>query len=288
MGPNTVVIYHADCTDGFCAAWIIRRAFPGEDMGFVAAHYGDTPPDVTGKNVIIVDFSYPREVLLKMKGQATRLLVYDHHKTAQKDLEGLDFCVFDMNKSGAGLAHYHVVGVSHPSSWIIDAVEDNDLWKFQRPYTKEIVAALRSIPQTFEEWSRFETRGREVAIEQGKVILAFQKEQVYRALRTKIHRFIGVVEVPTVNSCLFQSEIGHELLKIHPNAPFSAVWYDNGENAYVFSLRSEDSRMDVSLVAKCFGGGGHRNSAGFTAFYDPIEGANLIAALAYTNSTFGK
>jgi uncharacterized protein len=30
-----------------------------------------------------------------------------------------------------------------------------------------------------------------------------------------------------------------------------------------WSLRSEDSRQDVSEVASTFGGGGHRNAAGF-------------------------
>jgi nanoRNase/pAp phosphatase (c-di-AMP/oligoRNAs hydrolase) len=30
-----------------------------------------------------------------------------------------------------------------------------------------------------------------------------------------------------------------------------------------YSLRSEDSREDVSEVAKQFGGGGHRNAAGY-------------------------
>ena len=290
MEPDTICIYHGGCTDGFCAAWIVRRAFPGKAITFFPAQYGDTPPNVMGKKVIIVDFSYPRETLLKMHADATRLVVYDHHKTAQKDLEGLDFCVFDMNESGASLVQktIAVAEAFKPEQWIIDAVKDNDLWRFENPYTKEIGAALRAIPQTFEEWNKFEIRGREIAIEQGKAILSFQNEQVKKALSNSVHRFIGVFNVPTVNSCLLQSEIGHELLRIHPEAHFSAVWYDNGEDAYVFSLRSADDRYDVSIVAKLFGGGGHRNSAGFKAYYDPVEGAHLIAALAYTNKTYGE
>ncbi len=266
MEPDTICIYHGGCTDGFCAAWIVRRAFPGEAITFLSAQYGDTPPNVKGKKVIIVDFSYPRETLLKMHADATRLVVYDHHKTAQKDLEGLDFCVFDMDQSGATLTYQYVIGSAEflkPALWITHAVEDNDLWRFARPYTREIVLALRATPQTFEEWNKFEIRGREVAIEQGKAILSFQNEQVKKAMSNMILTDVTGVghKVPTVNSCLFQSEIGHELLKKYTKAPYSVVWYYK-EGKILLSLRSMDDRADVSAIAKQFGGGGHRNAAG--------------------------
>jgi nanoRNase/pAp phosphatase (c-di-AMP/oligoRNAs hydrolase) len=56
--------------------------------------------------------------------------------------------------------------------------------------------------------------------------------------------------------------VAHELLKAHPAAPFAAVVVDV-HGGRTWSLRSEDSRQDVSEVAKGFGGGGHRNAAGF-------------------------
>lgn len=60
---NTLCIYHGTCMDGFTAAWVVRKAL-GEGVEFYAATHGDPPPDVTGKNVIMVDFSYKRPVLL--------------------------------------------------------------------------------------------------------------------------------------------------------------------------------------------------------------------------------
>lgn len=38
------VIYHAGCTDGFCAAWLFHKVFPCAE--FVPAQYGDTPLDL--------------------------------------------------------------------------------------------------------------------------------------------------------------------------------------------------------------------------------------------------
>ena len=111
-----LVIYHAGCSDGFCAAWLFHKAFPEAD--FHAAHYGTPPPDVAGKDVYIVDFSYKRDVMLRIIDQARRVCVLDHHKTAEEDLALLPSCSleewvslkgkvriqFDRSKSGGRLA----------------------------------------------------------------------------------------------------------------------------------------------------------------------------------------
>jgi uncharacterized protein len=264
---STMVIYHADCLDGFCAAWIANQAYQPDDPPiFVAAKYGDDPPDVDGLHVYILDFSYPRETLVAMNGKASKLHVFDHHKTAQKNLDGLEFCTFDMNRSGAGLA-LDFFGLAHSSKWVSDAVEDRDLWRFSLPYSEEICLAIGSVPRTFEAWTLFGIRGREVAIESGKAIKGFRDQQVDQALRNSYTGKISGFTVPIVNAQHFQSEIGHALLAKFPDAPFVAIWYI-AEGKIVHSLRSADNREDVSEIAKLNGGGGHRNAAGFTTVCD--------------------
>ena len=58
-----LIIYHDNCADGFGAAWTVRQALGGENVDFHAGHYGKPAPDVEGRDVIIVDFSYPYELL---------------------------------------------------------------------------------------------------------------------------------------------------------------------------------------------------------------------------------
>ena len=57
---RTLVLYHANCNDGFGAAW---AAYTHPDLGpeaeYVPVQYGDTPPDVTEAMVYILDFSFP-------------------------------------------------------------------------------------------------------------------------------------------------------------------------------------------------------------------------------------
>ena len=75
----SICIYHGNCADGFGAAWVVRKALG--DIEFVGAKYQEAPPDVTGKDVVMVDFSYKRPVLLEMAEKANSILILDHHNT---------------------------------------------------------------------------------------------------------------------------------------------------------------------------------------------------------------
>lgn len=74
-------------------------------------------------------------------------------------------------------------------------------------------------------------------------------------------REIGGYTVPVVNGSLFMSsEVAGELAEGHP---FAAM-YAETEKGVIWSLRSRNDGVDVSEVAKRYGGGGHKNAAGFT------------------------
>jgi hypothetical protein len=102
-----LVIYHNPCLDGFTAAWACWLKYP--DAEFVPSVHGQAPPDCTGRKVYLLDFSYKRPVLETMSLVAEKIIILDHHKTAQADLHDFGFgsnisSVFDMEKSGARLA----------------------------------------------------------------------------------------------------------------------------------------------------------------------------------------
>jgi nanoRNase/pAp phosphatase (c-di-AMP/oligoRNAs hydrolase) len=64
--------------------------------------------------------------------------------------------------------------------------------------------------------------------------------------------------VPMVNATVLQSEIGERLGKENP---FSVTYFCDGP-VKQFSLRS-NGKVDVSAIAKSFGGGGHVSAAGY-------------------------
>ncbi|TIW28702.1 MAG: hypothetical protein E5V63_04290 [Mesorhizobium sp.] len=273
--PN-ICLYHEDCTDGFGAAWAIHRRWP--TCAFIPATYGAPLEldDIEGKNILFVDFSAPADVLRAMveEGKARSVVVLDHHKSAQASLAGLPvmnlgevselegvLVHFDMEKSGARLAWQFAHGTSAPD--MIELIEDRDLWRFRYPDTKPFIAALNSYPQDFQVWDRLVLRVDEL-VSDGEAILRANGAAVETMLKQAYTGFIAGHDVPLVNAPKqFSSDACHRLLEINPQAPFVASWHRRGDGLLEFSLRSQDHRQDVSEVAKLFGGGGHRNAAGF-------------------------
>lgn len=279
MTTPDICIYHDNCDDGFAAAYAVWKRF-GDSVEFIPAQYGQEIPDVTGKDVLIVDFSYKKPEMMRLADQAQRIIVLDHHKTAQGELE--DFvqldCIggpfekkyadrmicgvgvhFDMEKSGCRLAWEYCFGSAPMPDWF-EAVEDRDLWRFDLRGTKEISIAIRSMPRDFELWDMF--TGERLANE-GVTIRRYVDMIISNICDTAFEEEIAGYKVP-VASCSydFVSEAAHELLKRNPEAPFAACIVRSYDGT-TYSLRSMNDRLDVSEIAKANGGGGHRNAAGF-------------------------
>ena len=142
-----VVIYHADCTDGFGAAYSAWKQL-GNRAEYYPCKHGTPPPDVKGKNVVILDFSYGNELTKKMIEDANNLLIIDHHKSAMVELHDVSNTYFDMTKSGAMLAWEFFHPGKEPPKFI-KYIQDRDLWKWELDYSKEFSAAFDMVPFEF-------------------------------------------------------------------------------------------------------------------------------------------
>lgn len=256
-----ICIYHGNCADGFGAAWVVRKAF-GE-IDFHAGKYQDPPPDVTGKDVVMVDFSYKRPVLLEMAEKANGILIIDHHKTSAEDLVDLPANVtakFDMGHSGAMLTWDHFFPGQEPPPLLLH-IEDRDLWRFALPNTRQIQANVFSFPYDFHVWDTLMATDPAALAAEGEAIERKHFKDIRELLGvTTRDMVIGGHRVPVANlPYTMSSDAGHELAK---GRPFAACWWMTQEDV-VFSLRSSDDGLDVSEIAKKYGGGGHRNASGF-------------------------
>ena len=279
MSEKVLCVYHGGCADGFGAAYVVWRmlgASGGRELEFHAAQYGSAPPVVTGRRVLVVDFSYPLDVLRAMADQALAVLVIDHHKTAAEALadvpaapmgyeawcaSGLKLAaVFDIHRSGAGLT-WDFFAPGQPRPALIDYIEDRDLWRFRLSATRAVTAGLFSYPQDFEVWSRFMEGGVEGLLRDGEAIERKQQQDVASVIRSGQARMvIGGFDVPAVNApYTLASDVGNALCA---GEAFAAVYHDTATHR-VFSLRSTDAGEDVGAIAGLYGGGGHRNAAGF-------------------------
>jgi oligoribonuclease NrnB/cAMP/cGMP phosphodiesterase (DHH superfamily) len=283
MKPKPLVIYHANCWDGFCAAWVAQKALGEIDTH--AAHYGTPPPDVADRVVYLLDFAYPREVMNKLAGESRRLVVLDHHKTAQEALDGLHEpesgidVWFDMDKSGGRLAWewfwlYKFADMAVEDRpfpipvrldlppWLVVYTEDRDLWRHALPETEAINAALRSHPLDFALWDQFAQKDPVSTLAyEGRAIRRREQQIVQDHVRNaRRENFDGTWTVPIVNATTLFSEIAGELSK---GEPFAACYFDRQDGKRQWSLRSDPQGVDVSDIAKAHGGGGHKHAAGF-------------------------
>lgn len=291
---SPVVIYHAGCWDGFCAAWLLWKCFP--DAHFHAAHYSTEPPSEAEdkeRRLFIVDFSYPRDVMFRlgaMRHIDSQMTVLDHHKTAQAALEGLDEemrtnnvggceVIFDMTKSGGRLTWEYLYGrkllpgdilATNKSGyslgvapWLVDYTEDRDLWRWSLPVSREITAALRTYPLEFNLWDEMADDPNEWQrrlYQEGVAIRRY--EQLLIDLHVKHAREIEMDghKILVVNATVLFSDIAGELAK---DRPFGACYFDRQDGMRQWSLRSREDGIDVSEIAKRHGGGGHKHAAGF-------------------------
>lgn len=288
---STLCIYHAACTDGFAAAYAVWKAL-GDKVEFHAGTYGETPPDVAGRHVVLVDFSYKRPVLEMMGTQALSVVVLDHHKTAFEDLQGYPVpafipgdpirpwapieALFDMNRSGAGIAwDFFHPGEVRPR--LIDLVEVRDLWRKEDSRWEDARRAHAVISSYPAGIATFDTLVDAYNDPERFAVNTIVGDALLRQADRHVGEVIGVGRRPATIGGIpavmvncppwMASDVGDRLGR-DPNVRCVATYQDT-KDWRLFSLRSrEPDGIDVGALAKAFGGGGHKHSAGFRVARD--------------------
>jgi len=288
MYSKIICIYHMPCNDGLTSAWVFDKWAKGhlnDKPGFI----DDIPYEIMGcayetgvdfekcrdALVYFIDFSVKREAMIKLAGIAKKIIVIDHHKTAQESLavKGLPTNIevhFDMKQCGCTLAwQYFFPGHAVPS--FLGHIEDNDIWTKELTYIEEFVAWLDNYnPKTIEDMDfaiqHWESDYKS-CVNIGSQILSYKNALITSILGYAFETTLGGVKVVKINSPYnkLNSELGMRLAKLWQMP--SWIWHEaqveDGKVLQKNSLRSLDHLPDVSELAKKFGGGGHRNASGF-------------------------
>lgn len=265
---DIVVIYHADCTDGFGAAYAAWKKF-GDSATYVPLKTQvEITIDFSNKEVYVVDYSFNAEVDARVRAEAKSLVVIDHHQTAKDVVTAHKENIFDQSHSGAVLAWQYF----HPDTSIPELllyVEDHDIWKFTLPDNLEFNAALGQYERSFLVWDELVTNlanpeFRAAFIETGRTIKHFEESLIEDLLKYKERARFEGHDIWVLNvSRIYRSILGHKLAKLNESeggAPLSIIYYRSNGSVNL-SLRSEGD-VDVAVIAQKYGGGGHKHSAG--------------------------
>jgi oligoribonuclease NrnB/cAMP/cGMP phosphodiesterase (DHH superfamily) len=262
---DSLILYHADCDDGFGAAYAAWLSL-GDAAEYQPVYHGDqiAVERLAGRQVFILDFSFSPDVLRTMAQHASNIVLLDHHKSAAEQWADIEPIAnvdlqFDMDRSGAQIAwdYFHSGSVRPP---LIDHIGDRYLWRFAMKDTKAFCAGLSLIPMSFASWQDA-AKHPEQLLAKGHTVLEVFQRQIDSALRKDLRpvTLCGHQGLAT-NAISNTSEIGQAIAK--RSGTFSLTFFIKGDEA-ICSLRSI-APFDVSVIATHYGGGGHAQASGFT------------------------
>lgn len=294
------IIYHKDCLDGFAAAYLLVKAIEkvtGEYYLY-PMHYGDAVPDITDSSVLIVDFSLPMDILVDLAGKNYGVYLTDHHASAFKmlaeeysDVEdiptdatfeysdgniNLDIYL-DNNRSGCGIIrdfvkdmvfgeYCYITDLLNAHSRllkVINAIEDRDLWRFLLPDTEVYAAIMSDVSKTVESWDRifYELTDTEFdkIFSRAKTIKEVHNTMAGEAAsKATLIDFQGM-KIPVLN-CTSLISLTND--KMDKDTGISMTYFISSDPVVIVSLRSRGD-INVGKMAEKYGGGGHKNAAGF-------------------------
>ncbi|TSA46080.1 hypothetical protein D4R51_00715 [bacterium] len=264
-----IVFYHADCPDGFGAAWVVWKKF-GDKANYIPIKASQVPNQlgnmkVEGKDVYFLDVCSPPEKLKELVRNNLSVTVIDHHGTNREMVRNASQWYFDMNHSASVLSWLYFFP-KKPVPRLLRYIEDNDIWKFSLPHSVEISLWLGLFKLDFNVWDKLVRDVGKKSLfvkyaKEGELLLDYEDKIICGILKNAYEvKFKGYL-ARAVNTSVSHSQVGHLLLdKKHRVA---IVWYENGKTRK-YSLRSTGS-TDVSKLAQQFpGGGGHKHASGFT------------------------
>jgi oligoribonuclease NrnB/cAMP/cGMP phosphodiesterase (DHH superfamily) len=278
MKTDYYVLYHSQCPDGFgaaLAAWMALGDSASYQPMIINGPLADIPD---GSRVIMVDFAYSRPDVDAL-AKRCQVVIIDHHETNLRAMAGLPtfelssspfgrskepgvVVHIDMNKSGAYLAweYFHE---NKQVPLFFEYLQDRDLWRHKLAASKEFSAALQAYPYDFEVWKSLTQNVPKLLVE-GEAILRFTTMLAAQFAAEAFMGKVGEYTVPCVNApSALRSEVGNLLLRMYPDALFSAVFRASWDGKILYSLRG-NGKINLSVFAEQFpGGGGHPDASGF-------------------------
>lgn len=272
MNHKTVVLYHGGCPDGFGGAWAAWKKFGNNATYIPQKDRLAPPPEIDGAEVYLIDFCFStQEIMDEIQVRAARLVVLDHHESAEGMVKSMREHVYDVNRSGSGIAwDYFFPDTPRPS--FVNYLEDRDLYRHRFPETGPLHAYLEAYPFSFAFWD--------------EIAYALDHEDQKSALMEKARIYeeyfnlLAEVSVDKAKLVMFE---GHRVLfaTCHPvkslasrvgnllarKLPPMALIVTAHPNGYGVSIRGDGS-IDVAKIAQRFGGGGHHSAAGFLVHKD--------------------
>jgi len=266
---RTLCFYHKVDLDGICSAGIVKMKYP--DAILYPINYGDPFPwnDIRKDDVVfMVDFGLqPFSDMVKLNNLC-KLHWIDHHKTAMDDARKVGFQASGGQLIKDGIAgcelswKYLFPKVSMPR--IVYLLGRYDVWDHKNaPDAKPFQFGAQTYDLKPEDIKEFLNEDVNNIIFIGKKILKYIKiRSKQETAKCAFDLTFEGINFAATNSPL-NSSMSIEGYYDESKHDAMLVYCINSNGNYMISVYSDKDHIDVSVIAKKYGGGGHRGAAGF-------------------------
>lgn len=288
-----VIITHSADYDGHCSLEIIRKYFTEYDwdkdnkktytIKYIPINYGDPElpeADVKDKVVVCCDFTPPN--IRKLVKQSNLFIHIDHHKSAIESLYDFNpenmIKVYEYDYSACeGVWNYFYPDKKVPQS--VRLISSYDIFKVKEFKQEEFFAYQFGLKYFGKDtavggklWEKLLKDDKELdkeIFEKGGVILRYHNDYFYNELMSRAAMTVTLktpddkeytvlaLNAPCVFSQTFQAAYDPE------KHDMFICYYKNGYGEWSNSFYAPPRKdIDVSKIAKLYGGGGHKGASG--------------------------
>lgn len=283
------VIYHNNCIDGFTSLFCLYYANKLKNAKLYGAHPASSfiPQGIKNKNIVIVDVGYSKQIMEKIVKLAKNVVYIDHHIThidKIKEIKSIKLTiVYDVNHSACVLTWKYCFSSKPP--YLFELIEDNDIGNWKIEDTKPFLCAFRTINDFTNVSSKnlnlykkyLDDKELKKIINIGKIYFEYHSYLMKQIMyKYSVQTFIFGKKKYRIIILNTDTVLGKDAITnlcTLDEIDFAMLWhYDHDKKIFVVILRS--NKINVSDIAKHYGGGGHMYAA---AFVTEIFPPDLIA-----------
>lgn len=283
-----IIIHHNKDMDGFCSGAVCKLKYP--EARLIGWDYKDPIPDFKQfkmEDIIMIDITFPIDKLLELASISRTLTVIDHHISFKKDFElswtnevkefpavnkwgSIDYIYKD--RAAACEIGWEFLFPDKPIPFAVTLLGRYDTWRQEEGNWDEETLpyqyGMRNICSSVETFPAYlltkYTSSADLLsiIWDGQTILSYQQQQDRMACeRSAFEAVIDGHKAICLNTRAFSSNTMKSVY--NPEVHDVMLGFEFTGTKWSVSLRGDKPHIDVSLIAKKRGGGGHKAAAGF-------------------------
>ena len=267
------ICFHHNDPDGHASGAIVKYAL-GNDVTLIESDYDGTPIpwDLVeqAEQVIVTDFSFPVDEMKRL-AESRELVWIDHHKSAMLEFEGIadDWPgIRDLSEAACVLTWKYFFP-ERPVPRAIVLIGDRDIWRWAEEDTGPFGESLYNQDHDANNAAFWKP-----LLEDDQAVLA---KMIEEGTWLRENTLRNIDHMMAARSFVVQFE-GYQTLAVNTrgNGDVGNYGRDRGyEIVYTYVDEMQVSglttvvtlfsnKIDVSVIAKRFGGGGHAGAAGFS------------------------